>query len=89
MKESKVLMDKTLDWSMSQTPQRFRLVAVLQDDNRSFEGMDFIVEEWVGVDAMGNDQWKRPECISSLFVATIGQYLLEKDHEFRKISENK
>ena len=74
-----VLLRSQLEWSHG-NGETYRLVAAPVPDMHGFDGLDFIVEELVGIDAMGVEQWKQPEhgCHSMVVAAFAQQIIKEK-----------
>jgi hypothetical protein len=72
-----VLIRSRLEWSHG-NGETYRLVAAPAE--YAYDGIDFTVEELVGVDAMGVEQWKQPEhgCHSMVIAAFAQQIMREK-----------
>jgi len=72
-----VLIRSTLEWSFGHG-ETYRLVAAPTE--HGYDGLDFVVEELVGIDAMGVEQWKQPEhgCHSMVVAAFAQQMIKDK-----------
>lgn len=80
-----VLLRSQLEWSHGHG-EVYRLVVTPTE--YGYDGLDFRVEELVGVDAMGVERWQEPEhgC-HSMVIAAFGQQLLSEKYKKEQINE--
>lgn len=73
----KLLLSQDLRWEYGDGGYyKFRLVAVPVE--YGFDGVDFVLERQIGVDAMGQETYTKCDTVDlGLAIAAIGQHLLD------------